>query len=323
MGEPRPPPGAPVLFLVLSLAGSGGGQENKAVFVDEKSFPAQELPGDSGSKGNTGAALGESKDHRFQDWLTRLKLLTQIPRASTFPTAKVEVAFETPGLETTLHRWWLQERTGRDACPAQQLLQKLLHPWERLPLAQQLRAYARRRRAAFLPHPALRGTHGQATKEDQSRLAVARPTFREEEEDAWKPADTARRTLPNHPGGASLVPGHHHATKRGMQPPLPSVATEVEAAHKAGGCRCPESQRAPVAAQETEALQGALRVPTPRTEEAAWAASALTFLLVLLTLAVLYTRMHRKCRRGPSLYWMTSSEEGRETVAGKPRLWHP
>lgn len=58
-------------------------------------------------------------------------------------------------------------------------------------------------------------------------------------------------------------------------------------------------------------------MPTPRTEEAAWAASALTFLLVLLTLAVLYTRLHQKCRRGPSLYWMTGGEEGHETVAGK------
>lgn len=64
-------------------------------------------------------------------------------------------------------------------------------------------------------------------------------------------------------------------------------------------------------------------MPTPRTEEAAWAASALTFLLVLLTLAVLYTRLHRKCRRGPSLYWMTGGEEGHETVAGKSGPWDP
>lgn len=179
-------------------------------------------------------------------------------------------------------------------------------------MVQQLRAHARRRRA---PH----GTNRLAAKEDLSHLTLARPTFREEK-DAWKSADPVRSTLPNHPGGASLVPGHHRATKRDMRPPLPSIATEVEAAHKAG-CRCPDSQRATVAAQEMEARQGGLRVPTPRTEEAAWAASALIFLLVLLTLAVLYTRLHRKCRRGPSLYWMTSSEEGRETVAGKSGLW--
>lgn len=205
-----------------------------------------------------------------------------------------------------------------------QSLQKLLHLWERLPMVQQLRAHGRRRRAVFFPRPAPSGTKrlaakGSRVKGDQSRLTLARPTFREEK-DPWKPADPARRTLPNHPDGANVVPGHHRATKRGARPPLPSAATEVGAAHEAG-CRCPDSQRATVAAQEMEARQGVLRVPTPRTEEAAWAASALTFLLVLLTLAVLYTRLHRKCRRGPSLYWMTSSEEGRETVAGKSGPW--
>ncbi|XP_058019944.1 tumor protein p53-inducible protein 13 isoform X2 [Ahaetulla prasina] len=276
MGEPRPPPGAPVLLLVLSLAGSsGGGQENRAIFVDQKSFPDQNLPGNR-SKGDIGAALGEWKDHRPQGWPTRLK--------------------------------------------------KPLQLWEKLPMVQQLQEHGRRRRAVFLPHPAPNGTKRLAAKgvhaqEDQSRLTSVQPTFREEK-DPWKPTDPARRTLPNHPGGASLVPGHHHATKRGVRPPLSSAATEVGAAHEAG-CRCPDSQRATVAVQEMEARQGGLRVPTPRTEEAAWAASALTVLLVLLTLAVLYTRLHRKCRRGPSLYWMTSSEEGRETVAAvmKRRLF--
>ncbi|XP_078536180.1 tumor protein p53-inducible protein 13 [Lissotriton helveticus] len=57
-------------------------------------------------------------------------------------------------------------------------------------------------------------------------------------------------------------------------------------------------------------------VRTPRTEEAAWAAAALTFLFVLLTLAVLYTRLWRKFRKSESLYWPPDSDqEGQETVS--------
>ncbi|KAM9117565.1 tumor protein p53-inducible protein 13 [Pangshura tecta] len=55
-------------------------------------------------------------------------------------------------------------------------------------------------------------------------------------------------------------------------------------------------------------------MPTPRTEEAAWAASALTFLLVVLTLAILYTRLHRKFRKSQSLYW-APSDAGQEPLA--------
>lgn len=42
---------------------------------------------------------------------------------------------------------------------------------------------------------------------------------------------------------------------------------------------------------------------TPRTDEAVWAAAALGFLLVLLTLSVLHTRLYRHWRTMPSLYW--------------------
>ncbi|XP_039174969.1 tumor protein p53-inducible protein 13 [Crotalus tigris] len=265
MGEPRPPPGAPLLFFVLSLAGNGGGQP-----------------------------------------------LARIPRGTILHTPKVEVAFAAPGWETHLHHRWLQKAMGRGACPAQQ---KLLPLWERLPAVQQFRTYGRLRRAVFLPRFAPTGTKRLAEKagralEEERLLSRARPNFHDGK-DSLKPA---RRTPPNQLGDASEVPEHRSATKPGGQPPLPSVATEAGAAHEAG-CRCPDSQRATVAARALEAGQEGLRVPTPRTEEAAWAASALTFLLVLLTLAVLYTRLHQKCRRGPSLYWMTGGEEGHETVA--------
>ncbi|KAI2582147.1 tumor protein p53 inducible protein 13, partial [Homo sapiens] len=67
-----------------------------------------------------------------------------------------------------------------------------------------------------------------------------------------------------------------------------------------GGCVC-SSQASP--APRAAAPPRAARGPTPRTEEAAWAAMALTFLLVLLTLATLCTRLHRNFRRGESIYW--------------------
>ncbi|KAM8852899.1 tumor protein p53-inducible protein 13 [Synchiropus picturatus] len=42
---------------------------------------------------------------------------------------------------------------------------------------------------------------------------------------------------------------------------------------------------------------------TPRTDDAFWAAAALGFLLVLLVVSVLYTRLYRHWRITPSLYW--------------------
>ncbi|XP_048468719.1 uncharacterized protein tp53i13 [Rhincodon typus] len=59
-----------------------------------------------------------------------------------------------------------------------------------------------------------------------------------------------------------------------------------------------------------------LYIPTPRTEEAAWAAAALAFLFVFLTLAVLYTRLYRKFIKSDSLYWTpVPAIDGHETVA--------
>lgn len=79
------------------------------------------------------------------------------------------------------------------------------------------------------------------------------------------------------------------------------------------GCLCP-------GAEQPRALRA--YVPTPRTEEAAWAASALTFLLVLLTLAVLYTRLHRRFHKSQSLYWAAADQEPLSAVL-KRRLLAP
>ncbi|XP_019285270.2 tumor protein p53-inducible protein 13 isoform X3 [Panthera pardus] len=88
-----------------------------------------------------------------------------------------------------------------------------------------------------------------------------------------------------------------------------------------GGCTCPsEASPAPRAAAPPRVARG----PTPRTEEAAWAAMALTFLLVLLTLATLCTRLHRNFRRGDSIYWEPTADS-QDTVAAvlKRRLLMP
>ncbi|KAG8520138.1 Tumor protein p53-inducible protein 13 [Galemys pyrenaicus] len=88
-----------------------------------------------------------------------------------------------------------------------------------------------------------------------------------------------------------------------------------------GGCACPnQASPAPRAAVPPRAARG----PTPRTEEAAWAAMALTFLLVLLTLATLCTRLHRNFRRGESIYWGPTADS-QDTVAAvlKRRLLLP
>ncbi|CAM5164439.1 unnamed protein product [Eretmochelys imbricata] len=54
----------------------------------------------------------------------------------------------------------------------------------------------------------------------------------------------------------------------------------------------------------------------PRTEEAAWAASALTFLLVP-TLAGLYTQLHHTFHKSQSLYW-APGDAGRSPSPAAP-----
>lgn len=61
------------------------------------------------------------------------------------------------------------------------------------------------------------------------------------------------------------------------------------------------------------------RLSTPRTDEAVWAAAALGFLLVLLTLSVLHTRLYRHWRTTPSLYWHNSAQDY-DSVAGMGHL---
>ncbi|XP_070684892.1 tumor protein p53-inducible protein 13 isoform X2 [Pempheris klunzingeri] len=87
--------------------------------------------------------------------------------------------------------------------------------------------------------------------------------------------------------------------------PIPQPASYLPSSHDCGGCKegdhCECSKDSGAEARAAVANNGLPR--TPRTDEAVWAAAALGFLLVLLTLSVLHTRLYRFWRTTPSLYW--------------------
>ncbi|XP_067306707.1 tumor protein p53-inducible protein 13 [Pseudorasbora parva] len=99
---------------------------------------------------------------------------------------------------------------------------------------------------------------------------------------------TDRKTHKN-----TLVEGKRHRIK-----------TDTKA--QRSGSECRELGHCEVSDSMPPHLEGPLRgerIPIPRTDEAVWAAGALGFLLVLLTLSVLHTRLYRHCRSSTSLYW--------------------
>lgn len=79
-------------------------------------------------------------------------------------------------------------------------------------------------------------------------------------------------------------------------------------------CDCAKASGAEARAAAATVSHGLPR--TPRTDEAVWAAAALGFLLVLLTLSVLHTRLYRHWRTTPSLYWHDPRQDY-DSVAGK------
>ena len=70
------------------------------------------------------------------------------------------------------------------------------------------------------------------------------------------------------------------------------------------------------------------RLQMRRSNEAVWAAAALGFLLVLLTLSVLHTRLYRHWRTMPSLYWYHPQNDYDSVageisgVEGEISVWH-
>ncbi|KAB5550368.1 hypothetical protein PHYPO_G00052970 [Pangasianodon hypophthalmus] len=88
------------------------------------------------------------------------------------------------------------------------------------------------------------------------------------------------------------------------------IKTDVAEPNAGGGCAVPGHCGPPDVA--TAVLGGPLRgrkMTIQRTNEAVWAAAALGFLLVLLTLSVLHTRLYRNCRAPSSLYWRESQQD--------------
>ncbi|XP_073318541.1 uncharacterized protein tp53i13 [Pagrus major] len=85
----------------------------------------------------------------------------------------------------------------------------------------------------------------------------------------------------------------------------PQPASYLPSSRDCDGCkegeRCECNKDSGAEAQASLVNSGLPR--TPRTDEAVWAAAALGFLLVLLTLSVLHTRLYRHWRTTPSLYW--------------------
>lgn len=84
-------------------------------------------------------------------------------------------------------------------------------------------------------------------------------------------------------------------------------ATYLPSRHDCDGCKSSEIQASVV-------NKGLPR--TARTDEAVWAAAALGFLLILLTLSVLHTRLYRYWRVTPSLYWHDPQQDY-DSVAGE------
>ncbi|XP_032313445.1 tumor protein p53-inducible protein 13 isoform X3 [Camelus ferus] len=137
-------------------------------------------------------------------------------------------------------------------------------------------------------------------------LEAKQPMLGPQSEEGNAPSVPTVPLLPGEPGGNASARIEAQVPKGQSSP---------------GGCACPnQASAAPRAAAPPRAARG----PTPRTEEAAWAAMALTFLLVLLTLATLCTRLHRNFRRGESIYW-EPTVDSRDTVAAvlKRRLLLP
>lgn len=94
------------------------------------------------------------------------------------------------------------------------------------------------------------------------------------------------------------------------------IKTDVVELSAGRGCADPRHCGPPDVA--TAVIGGPLRgrkMIVQRTNEAVWAAAALGFLLVLLTLSVLHTRLYRNCRAPSSLYWRESQQDY-ESVAG-------
>ncbi|KAK7882519.1 hypothetical protein WMY93_028693 [Mugilogobius chulae] len=81
---------------------------------------------------------------------------------------------------------------------------------------------------------------------------------------------------------------------------LDSATKSQAVGHKSSDCQCKPNH---VCECSKGLDKSQIFMRTPRTDEAVWAAGALGFLLGLLTLCILHTRLYKHWKRGTSLYW--------------------
>lgn len=86
------------------------------------------------------------------------------------------------------------------------------------------------------------------------------------------------------------------------------IKTDTKAQTSESECR----EFAQCGVPDSNHIEGSIRgerISIPRTDEAVWAAGAVGFILVLLTLSVLHTRLYRHCRPSTSLYWHDNQQD--------------
>lgn len=102
------------------------------------------------------------------------------------------------------------------------------------------------------------------------------------------------------------------------QNPKKQTGSGLQRHHSCVGCQededCECNRESWSTADAAYGYKGVSRIL--RNNEAVWAAAALGFLLVLLTLSVLHTRLYRHWRTSPSLYWRDPKQDY-DTVAGE------
>lgn len=127
----------------------------------------------------------------------------------------------------------------------------------------------------------------------------------QERELEYKPKHNDSLSRSEKTGFDSVSKSQHGSLPQPPQPSDPQPAGYLPSSHGCEGCK--EGQRCECnKASGTEVRAAVVNTEllrTPRTDEAVWAAAALGFLLVLLTLSVLHTRLYRHWRTTPSLYW--------------------
>ncbi|XP_068441747.1 uncharacterized protein tp53i13 [Clinocottus analis] len=115
-------------------------------------------------------------------------------------------------------------------------------------------------------------------------------------------AGSHRTSEENAVGSVSKTQSASRPRQRQHNPPpatFPPDGRDCDGCKAGDGCDCGE---------DSDAVNKAL-LRTPRTDEAVWAAAALGFLLILLTLSVLHTRLYRHWRTTPSLYWRDPQQD--------------